>query len=575
MNNSVWGMKLVDIIDELGFLVIDGDKAFNAAIISNKTDGGTEKITGSAALRALEDILSIKIVPSSLIFHREDGTDAELVNSSFSHSQFLRSLLRFMREEKYFESKSHDEDCKKSAPAENDPKSNTFERSGCSSKETEHPPHKDSEAKTGPYARSAPLTHHSEEKLDEMRRSRVRRLETDAFQRNLPTTIAPPRPSSHPPAESKSAYSLVECRVIERADFPACAELTEPLLIFISLQYWEQLALYHDIFMPPADAKSLTARDKERARLCRIATRSFAALDREGLYYHPTGSRPVHDMAILHSDFSGVMNNPILKLSVKVSSSQAWTATREWWDQKLREISPASGLPGATLSWTIFLVTFQALAKFAFQQAAKLKFRVVTEIWEHVRNVAVRNVVTILSKRESERWHRRKIESERAKREARERTESRRLDRRRSAHESPPTSPRPNAARHNLAALKVDVDASFDDGFGSEKVSFQAKEANEIVEEPVHESSSKGEATAAEPKVEMDADLSLSIPHPSSDDISMPQKSEPPQRDTSNDGTVAENKDDAPAHDARGIKNDAENGFREEVHGRAAKGSGN
>ena len=95
--NSVYSLKLVDVVDELGFSIVEANKAFEAL-------GDKLGIPLYEALKAVEELFRIKNVPFDDLICREDGTPVvQHMKTSLSHSEFLRVALKFQRDADKYE----------------------------------------------------------------------------------------------------------------------------------------------------------------------------------------------------------------------------------------------------------------------------------------------------------------------------------------------------------------------------------------------------------------------------------------------------------------------------------------
>ena len=95
--SSVYSLKLVEVGDELGFSIVDANKAFEAL-------GNRLGIPLYEALKAVEQLFRIKNIPFDDLICREDGTPVvPHMKTSLSHSEFLRVVLKFQRDADKYE----------------------------------------------------------------------------------------------------------------------------------------------------------------------------------------------------------------------------------------------------------------------------------------------------------------------------------------------------------------------------------------------------------------------------------------------------------------------------------------
>jgi len=435
---SAWDLPLVEVIDELGGLIVDCNHAFDLAAA---TLGGM-RIGLYDALKATEKICGIKNVPLDDLLCREDGC---LViperQREISHSMFLRVVLQFSRgRDKYEtnldvvnpEEQSDVGEFKKKPPLPVDYAARDVRLGTTSAPSSPRgspravSPRSPRGAGNKQNVRITMRTEEEEAELDRLRRARIRKLEGDILSRAPITAIAAPRSprSSLPPMPASESKKTETLRIVARDRFPTFAEETEPTLAFINLSWWERFATYTKVFAPKTSDEG---KGQEREHLRRLLAKCFAEEDVDCIYHEPGAKRVTADLSIKRSDFGQVMSNPRLKLVTRVSSGTLWTPTRSWWDRKLVEVSSVSTKPGMVLTWKDFCVALNILTDHAKLTANRFRRLLAGEIWSNISAKAVALASRKIKIREAEEAAM-ELELARRRREARRReTEQRRL----------------------------------------------------------------------------------------------------------------------------------------------------
>jgi len=403
-------MNIVDIIDELGDVIVPAQEAFKLYVSSLKA----KTISGWGAVKAIEKVLAIVIPMDELLLNVIDSP-ADLGNGEhlLSYTQYL-ALMSYAKKKKEDGGSKEAQEAKRKKEAD---EAAATKAAASQSKilfltlqhqHQQNNNHRDEKEEEKERRRAKRLEDEGDK--DMVRRARIRRLEENqkllksislADRQDKRSESKDEFDSSRSSSGSSSSDAYSGRMVRRRSNFPSFpVENVEPQMWFLTLSFWESLTRY--LYVEGEEGRGGGA----MLQLVRLKT-AFASYDCNGFYRiggGDGGGVEEETMEIFLSDFVPLLRNKLNLGVAYAPNGSLWTCEDEWFMSMLFSFhneKENSHLPPCVnvLTWPSFYSFFQWLRKLATIQISSIRRAISIEIWRNVRQKALSTTVLAMAAR--------------------------------------------------------------------------------------------------------------------------------------------------------------------------------